>query len=229
MSDSEQRFWQDQYDRHGGGALPSDFELHPDRVAEQQAEAAYYEQLAQTPPEPAYDEPGYEYEQAAESYEDPPQVPDPFDEDYSERMAEYLDARDAQQFGQVDLSEQQAWLEQHAEQRQAQAELSALDSEREFQQALPGQIAEVLKNRPGAQGAGEMLAPAVNALAEHTATELLAGLKAEGMTHEQAMETLSGIYPQLLESSVQQVRQSYGVQQAFNEAKAAHFPNAGRR
>ena len=33
-ADAEERYWQDQHDRHGPGALPSDFELHPDRQAE---------------------------------------------------------------------------------------------------------------------------------------------------------------------------------------------------
>jgi len=40
-ADAEERYWQDQHDRHGPGALPSDFELHPDRQAETEA---YYEQ-----------------------------------------------------------------------------------------------------------------------------------------------------------------------------------------
>jgi hypothetical protein len=116
---------------------------------------------------------------------------------------------------------------ERAEQRSAQAELAALDSERQLRKEFPARIGQVLGGGETATQAGQMLAPAVEALGEQTANELLTGLVAEGLSQEQALEALAGVYPQLVESSVQQVRQAHGLGTAFNEAKAMYFRNTG--
>jgi hypothetical protein len=89
MADHQQRYWQDQYDRHGPGALPSDFELHPDRQAEQEAAAeyeaaAYAPEYAQAPQEPVYEDEGLEFdpEDEGEFHDEP----NPFDPEAVRQM-----------------------------------------------------------------------------------------------------------------------------------------------
>jgi hypothetical protein len=235
------RDYQDEYDRDQVtryGGVSGDYEaiegqpfprgtteaLANEAVAAQQAEydPAVY------PDEIPYEEPAYPYfddmypAEPGDDYNEQPQPPDPFEsDDYASEMEQYLDARDQRLAAEHGLLEQPDPYEQFSPIEAAQAnEREAAMAQQDAQQMVADQIEARFGGGRVAREAAGMLAPAAHDLAEQTAQELVAKLKAQGYTHEQAIQALAPHKEALIHEATSTVREAYGTAQLFEEMRA---------
>jgi hypothetical protein len=202
MSSAEERYWQNQADTHGLGALPSD--MQADVLAQQQA--------------PTYEEPA-DYEEPSYSYYDEPvddgvqygydgqplAPPDPWESDnFSGELEQYVDGRLAQ------------WGDE-----QSPDLVEAYEAEANDYSEIAPQIEAHLTQRLGggetAQEVASQLTPAVYVVAEDTAQQLLAELEAQGYSHQQAVEAVSPYLGQIYDASMATVREVHGSQQVLDQ------------